>query len=218
MFHGVGHVYVYSVKSGEWKKTATLDSNLNSSMASPHATVCVDDTIYWPPRTIKDDEKSIVELNLVSGQMKKNAVTNLLIGYSEVYMYRIKGCLSLCCMKYVNGDYNRPFYDIWRLKKHDDDWGSWEKIFSLNIKGMMRLLWLHETGKCLVLYKEGQLMLHDPSQHEKDIDDFDTQENEQESEEEESPLAYAQVVGEYAESLMSPYGILYDYDSLLSRE
>lgn len=156
---GLCCVYIFSLRSGKWRKTDTL--NYSFTMARRNVSVLVDDTIYWPPKVQKQNkgkENHIVGLNLFTGRLKKFPLMNLLTGYDTVNVFRMEDCLSLCCVKYVNGNYYNRVSDLWMLKQHDD-WNSWEKTFCFDIGGV-DLVCVLENGKCLVS-REDQLKLLD---------------------------------------------------------
>ncbi|KNA16584.1 hypothetical protein SOVF_087520 [Spinacia oleracea] len=159
------HVYVYSLRIGKWKETSCLNGDYYFPIDRGDFSVLVDDTLYWPPTVPRhENEKSyIVGLNLVSGKLKKTPLTVVLTGYDYAKVLGTKGYLSLCCVKYEKC--SLCVYDVWMLKQHDD-WNSWEKTFSINMKDT-ELFYSFETGKCLLSMEtedKFQIVLHDPSQ------------------------------------------------------
>ncbi|XP_021742823.1 F-box protein At1g67130-like [Chenopodium quinoa] len=149
--------------------------------------VVVDDTLYWTPVKLSllgGEEAHIAGLNLVNGEMKKFPLMNLLVGYAEdVRVFRLNGCLSMCCYKYMKGDNS-----------------SCVTVSSFNL-GNVEFLWLFETGNYLVLENTlNLLMLHDPSHVALD--------QEEESTGIRSIHAQNFIGGAwgYAESLISPFG------------
>ncbi|KMT00625.1 hypothetical protein BVRB_9g219200 [Beta vulgaris subsp. vulgaris] len=195
------HVHVFSLRAGKWEKTATLDENFYLSIDPEGLSVSVNDTIYWPPRVRQGGNgvgTHIDGLNLVSGQLKKFSLKNVVIGYDEVDVFQMEGCLSLSCIRYLKVDH---VSDVWMLKQHDD-WTSWEKIFSINI-GKTRLLYLFETGKCLVVKDLEKLKLLDPSKVA--LEECEEGTVIRQGSEEETSSYISQAWG-YVESLMSPFG------------
>ncbi|XP_021736521.1 F-box/kelch-repeat protein At3g23880-like [Chenopodium quinoa] len=166
---GVCRVSVYSLKTGEWKETSCIEEKGFISIDRRYYSVLVDDTIYWSPivrRESEDQESHIVGLNLVNGLLTKVPLGNLLTGYFDAKVFERKGCLSLCCNSVVIGRRRRTKHvsDVWTLKNNGDK-QSWEKSFSINIKGVI-LLYIFESGKCLVSRHLNQLMLLNLSQAE----------------------------------------------------
>uniref|UniRef100_A0A803LMX5 DUF2921 domain-containing protein n=1 Tax=Chenopodium quinoa TaxID=63459 RepID=A0A803LMX5_CHEQI len=114
-------------------------------------------------RVYRDEKSHIVGLNLVSGLLTKVQLPNLLTRNFDAKVFEIKGSLSLCCTMYDHGRrHTTRVYDVWTLKNNGDG-NSWEKSFSINIKGLT-LLYIFETGKCLVTRNSNQLMLFDPNE------------------------------------------------------
>ncbi|XP_021732149.1 F-box/kelch-repeat protein At3g23880-like [Chenopodium quinoa] len=165
---GVCRVSVYSLKTGEWKETASIEEKGFFSIERRYYSVLVDDIIYWSPvvrREYEDKESHIVGLNLISGLLTKVPLGNLLTGYFDAKVFEIKGCLSLCCNSVVGRRRRaKRVSDVWTFKKNGDK-HSWEKSFSINMEGIT-LLYIFESGKCLVSQNSNQLMLLDLSQAE----------------------------------------------------
>ncbi|XP_010691774.1 F-box protein CPR1-like [Beta vulgaris subsp. vulgaris] len=193
----VYHVDVFSLNAGKWKRTATLDEDYYFSMARTNISVLVNDTIYWPPHLLdglQGKESHIVGLNLVSGQLKKIQLNDLVIGYNNVDVFQMEGGLSLGGISYLNGYH---ICDVWMLKQHDNC-TSWEKIFSLNIGKDTRLMYLFETGKCFVGDYYEKLKLLDPSKGEQNSVICQGSK--------EGTLTSITDVWGYVESLISPFG------------
>ncbi|KAL2924333.1 F-box protein CPR1 [Bienertia sinuspersici] len=194
-------VYIYSLRAREWITMATVDCSFDWDGSQ---SVVANDTLYFPPGPPGIRHSHILGLNLVSGELKEYPLFNFIIGYCEVYVSRVKGCLSLCCFKYLNEDYTSKIFDLWMMKQ-PDEWNSWEKVFSISV-GDLYLHCIFETGKCLVT-REEQLEFIDPyevaAEQYKDGSDICKG-----SREGVNFLVYP-FTGEawtYAESLISPFG------------
>ncbi|KAK9664159.1 hypothetical protein RND81_14G023000 [Saponaria officinalis] len=138
-------LYIYSTKSGKWKRVICVLDNYRVSTIGIHKGVTVNDRIYWPLRCRNHGEQfnSIVGFDLVSEQLELNPWMSWLLQENEadLPLFEIKDCLSLCRYKDDSG------FDVWKLKKRED-WNSWEKVFGFNV-GCVNFVHFSTSGKCL---------------------------------------------------------------------
>ncbi|KAL2895461.1 hypothetical protein RDABS01_011370 [Bienertia sinuspersici] len=200
--------YVYSLRRKTWKLLSVLDKVLSGKELLTYNIEVVDDTLYWSPCSISNDErltKHIVGLNLVTEQVKLFSWMDWLSAYGDTNFFVINGFLSLYCSSYVDDDNQRdykPVSDVWTLKQNDD-WSSWEKKFSVHHGGMYLALFT-PTRKFLVnrefLFNMTQFKLIDA-----------TKDAEEQSQGEACLLADRTIGcggGLYVESLIWPYSTI----------
>ncbi|KAH9626652.1 hypothetical protein KSS87_004653 [Heliosperma pusillum] len=152
--HGFGDLYVFSLRTGKWKRIDGLDG-FYAALSLDDGTVVINDTLYWPLKNLKDWQKAkcIVGFNLIEEKLKEIPWMKWFSQYNRADFFGMKGCLSLHC-------YGEQGSDVWVLKQYGD-WNSWEKMFSVNLGGMV-LLDFADTGKCLV-QTAAELKVIDPS-------------------------------------------------------
>ncbi|XP_074293876.1 F-box/kelch-repeat protein At3g23880-like [Silene latifolia] len=157
-----GYWYVFSLKTGTWGRIKDLDGTYYSRSLADNRAVCINDTLYWPFGN--QDTRvlvGIIGFNLVRERMNKVQKVPWLCNYSKVdQIFKMKGCLSLCCSKGRN-----LVSDVWLLKQRGGT-KTWMKVFSIDCR-LAPVIDFTENGKYLVQHS-GQLKLIDPN--EKDTD------------------------------------------------
>ncbi|KAL9238578.1 hypothetical protein vseg_012978 [Gypsophila vaccaria] len=183
--HGFGDLYVFSLRSGEWKRIDGLDG-FYAALSLDDMTIVINDTLYWPLKNMNDWQKAkcIVGFDLVDEKLKEIPWMSWFNQYKRADFFGMRGCLSLHC----HGDQGS---DVWVLREYGDG-NSWEKLFSVNLGGMSFLNFT-ETGKCLVKSLD-RLKVIDPSQ-----------ENPEESQAGAQFSGRIAGTGVYVESFISPF-------------
>ncbi|XP_074271191.1 F-box/kelch-repeat protein At3g23880-like [Silene latifolia] len=153
---GFGYFYLYSLNTGTWSTLNYLDGMYYARSLCSITAVYMDDTLYWPFRNQTTGALvGIIGFDLVTDQMNPVQQIPWLCNYMSVdQIFKMEGCLSLCCSKGRNLD-----SDIWMLKQQGDP-KTWSKLFSIDCK-MTPVLDFTENGKYLVQHS-GQLKLIDP--------------------------------------------------------
>ncbi|XP_074312675.1 F-box/kelch-repeat protein At3g23880-like [Silene latifolia] len=143
---GGGYLYVFSLRTGEWKSIDKFDDVI----------IVINDTFNWLRKSMNDwqNPKCILGFDLVDDKLKEIPWISCFNQYKRGYFFGMKGCVSFYC----EGDQGS---DVWVLNQYGDK-NSWKKLFSVNL-GEMSFLNFTETGKCLV-ETSGKLGVIDSSQ------------------------------------------------------
>ncbi|XP_074271176.1 F-box/kelch-repeat protein At3g23880-like [Silene latifolia] len=107
---GFAYLFLFSLNTGTWRRLNYLDGTYYGRSLSGGCAVYMGDTLYWPFRN--QNSRAVVGIvcfNLVHEQMNKVQNFPWLCNYN---IFKMKGCLSLCCSKGRNLD-----SDIWMLKQ-----------------------------------------------------------------------------------------------------
>ncbi|XP_074314536.1 F-box/kelch-repeat protein At3g23880-like [Silene latifolia] len=159
--NGYGDLYVFSLRTGEWKGIAEFCGFYAYALRLDNFRIFViNDTLYWPDKSLGDwrATKYILGVDLVDDKLKEIPWIDHFSQYKGGDFFVMKGCVSLYC----EGDRGS---DVWVLKQFGDE-NSWEKLFSVNLGGMSFLNFT-EKGECLAK-SPGQLKVIDPSQESPD--------------------------------------------------
>ncbi|KAK9684416.1 hypothetical protein RND81_10G208500 [Saponaria officinalis] len=162
----VFHFYLFSLNSGTWKRLSQLDESNYATTLCNVVAVCMDETLYWPVG--KPGIRKLVGyvgFDLQHERMKKVVKVPWLRRYARVdEIFKVKGCMSLCCRKKRRG----PVSDVWMLKKEIQGGSeNWVKLASFDRRNVA-VRGFTANGKCLV-QRYGQLELIDPC-HQQDTD------------------------------------------------
>ena len=155
-------VYVYSLRSKEWKKIGTCHED-KFSIARGGRGVLVKETLHWDITQvwISSFKRYIYGFDLVDETFKYVPLPKAFVGnghYLEFQLCEMGG--SLC----VWGEGINGGIEMWMLKQYGE-WDSWMKLFKTSMMpGLGNFYGRSENGKVLVQTDQGSLLLVDPDE------------------------------------------------------
>ncbi|XP_021736587.1 F-box/kelch-repeat protein At3g23880-like [Chenopodium quinoa] len=183
------HIHVYSMNAGNWERIGKLDKNMVSFdlflCYFPHTikdcfargeldlVVLIHCTFYMfignfclegGNHNHNHNHNPVVGIDLITKQFKelpsmdwldKYEWQEKIINLKRIRLMELKGCLSLLC---TTPEFAKD--DVWMLK-HSSDGDSWQKMFTINLTGVIYYCF-SESGKCL-LHTKKELKVFDPS-------------------------------------------------------
>ncbi|XP_021748992.1 putative F-box protein At1g32420 [Chenopodium quinoa] len=209
------YFYVFSLKTGNWKRICDLDDYFTRYEWLCWDTKVVNDILYWSVGFLEYAmPKRIVGYNLVSEQvevfpwmdwlqqLKVFPGMNLLQQCVSTRFFLRNGCLSIACISLID-----RMTEVWTLKQFYD-WNSWEKVGSFN-RPCTFGCHVTPTGKflvekCFELQTPNRFMIVDAS--------LDTEKQRQSHTCScDNKITVSNAVG-YVESLISPFGTIMSID------
>jgi len=155
-------VYVYSLRSKEWKKIGAFDEGKFSILWGGRG-VLVNETLHWDISQVwtSSFKKCICAFDLVDETFKYVPLPKAFVGnghYLEFSSCEMGGSLCLWA-EGINGE-----VEMWVLKQYGA-WDSWMKLFKSDMMpGLGNFYGCTENGKVLAQTDEGSLLLVDPGE------------------------------------------------------
>lgn len=156
-------MYVYSLRSKEWKKIGVLDENEFSVLCGGRG-VLVNETLHWDITQVRTSsfKKCICGFDLVVEAFKYVPLPKAFSSnghYLEFQLCEMNG--SLCV--WTEDKINRGV-EMWMLKEYGA-WDSWMKMFKTDMMpGLSNFHGITENRKVLVQTDKGSLLLADPNE------------------------------------------------------
>lgn len=152
-------VYVYSLRSNDWKKIGAFDANKFSIFLGGRG-VLVNETLHWDATQVRTlNGKGIYGFDLVDEIFKDVRMPRVFRGndlFLDFKVSEVGGCLCAWAEDIYGG------VEMWMLMQYGV-WDSWTKLFKIDmIPGLDNFYGCSENGKVLVQTDDGSLLLADP--------------------------------------------------------
>lgn len=155
-------VYVYSLKSNDWRKIGEFGEDEFSIFFGGRG-VLVNETLHWDKTQVRrSNAKSICGFNLVDESFKEVMMPRVFWGNDDHLLdfkvTEMGGCLCAWAQDVYGGA------EMWMLMQYGV-WESWTKLFKIDlIPGLDNFYGCLENGKVLVHTNNGSLLLGHPDQ------------------------------------------------------